>query len=929
MHILKLPWLGHKTENKDIECYAVSVNQDGTRLASGGLDGTIKIWDTATIDSFVKMATTDTKKSKQDPTLPDKSLRRPLCSMSRHNGVVTSVKFSPDGHYLASGSDDKICLIWERDETPRKQFGVEEPDLEHWTVRKRLVAHDNDIQDICWSPDGTLLVTVGLDRSIIIWNGITFERVKRYDVHQSMVKGIVFDPANKFFATASDDRTVRIFRYYKKLNEYNNYEFQMEHIVTDPFRKSPLTSYFRRMSWSPDGQHIAVPNATNGPVPSIAIINRGNWGTDVSLIGHEAPVEVCSFSPRLFQIDKKEDSFQTILATGGQDRTLAVWSTCNSRPLLVAQDIVDSSITDICWAPSGETLYFGCLDGSITVVEFEKGELGDVVSDDVIGAQLTRYGADRESMIFPESVEQLVLEEKTIPGPKKKDPTPIQIASPVVSTPVVAKVATPIAPSKSDDHVKLRKQTVTITKSGKKRVAPLLVSASSAPPTNIQQQWQPPSKQQKHKISKVSQSNYLLPRLGLQTSVYGTKQRTTTAHAPQQEVEDDNDIDDIGDNAAANGTSGTTTVSDAALKRQKNRYKRRMMERRYPHSFKFVSTLPEMLFNNHMLVNGEINRIYKSYSKDLTSDISSGTAVEIDEDLLFSVVFSHVVHMQPSNDVLSQEEKVVSTSVEVRNGKPWKLEDDEFEYNDKVDFDDPTRVIVYDNTDATNRKFNLFFPYRIQHVLPILVGDELKYFVVASCQGTIQILSSTGRFVCPSFEIGETIISMMYRNTYLVILTSRGLFYSWNLESMKFQLTRVSIAPILNMVEITGESGDLRKPTSFVLPGVKCIDVDPRNGTPLVVLEQGWDVFGYNLDLKSWIKIIDGWYFSANEEDIEIKGNEDEYHTVLSRLVNKCKLAYTNEVQLQRAYAYELNESSELIQVMKQRQLQTITLALE
>lgn len=34
----------------------MTINKDGTRLASGGLDGNVKIWDLTTINVFYKMA---------------------------------------------------------------------------------------------------------------------------------------------------------------------------------------------------------------------------------------------------------------------------------------------------------------------------------------------------------------------------------------------------------------------------------------------------------------------------------------------------------------------------------------------------------------------------------------------------------------------------------------------------------------------------------------------------------------------------------------------------------------------------------------------------------------------------------------------------------------------------------------------------------
>ena len=973
-----------------MECYSVTINAQGTRLASGGLDGNVKIWDTHTIQQFCKISKNSPSdlNQKQGPIgildeveedlLPPKSLRRPLCSVSRHNGVVTSVKFSPDGRFLASGSDDKICLIWEKDEEAAnrpKQFGEVEADLEHWTVRKRLVAHDNDIQDICWSPDGLLLVTVGLDRSIIIWNGLTFERIKRYDIHQSMVKGIVFDPANKFFATASDDRTVRIFRYYKKLNEFNNYDFQMEHTVFEPFKKSPLTSYFRRMSWSPDGQHIAVPNATNGPVSSVAIINRGNWATDVSLIGHEAPCEVCAFSPRLFRIGNTEPkrskdndgNFSTILATGGQDRSLAVWSTANSRPIVLAQDIVDNSITDMCWSPDGETLYFSCLDGSITCVAFEPNELGKVVSEEMIDAQLHKFGADRESAIFPESVEQLILEEKS----RQQDFTNIQLFTPKPESIPVKLV--PAIPEKKPEppaeqpsfkssskgnltpqQLTKLTQSVTITKNGKKRVAPLLVSSSSKPISTLSPTKSTPIKKV-HANSKISKSTYFLPRLGLQTSVHGMKQKSGALQplVNQLTEDQDNDNEDMGIDDTTVTNTNQTTLSEASLKRQKNKLKRSLIELRYPNSFKLISNLPETLFNNQAIINNEINSLLTSLSnsKDIQSEISNMSSMDVDEDLLFSVIIRGVKHTQPVNELVLEsgegQNPDVFTTLEIRNGESWKIDDDEFVYNYKIDFNDPTKVIVSNNNNNTLRKYTMYFPFKIQHALPIVIENKLMYYVLVSFNGTLQIIiADSGKYFCPSFEMGDNIICLKHRNGYLMVLTNSGLIYTWKLlpklRSIKGVLKGISLAPILNNIEIplsrhkttnvtqpaaTGTSAttpsiNLRKSQTFLLPSVKTIDINPENGTPFLIIDSCHDVYNFSLDLNCWVKVLDSWYYLGLDDFFPHIENK-----VVSKLVAKTISDFKEDVKRLKVNSYKFeNNLKELKDVMTERFQESLSL---
>ena len=444
--------------------------------------------------------------------------------MSYHSGTIHTVRFSPGGKFLASGADDKYVCVYTLDPNPPKHttFGSNEaPPVEHWPVFRRLIGHENDVQDLGWSYDGTILVSVGLDSKVAVWSGYTFEKLKTLPNHTSHVKGITFDPANKYFATASDDRTIKIFRFTSPTQNYSAHDavnnFTLDATIAQPFINSPLTTYFRRCSWSPDGMHIAAANAVNGPVSAISIIDRGTWGGDTTLIGHEGPVEVCAFAPRLYGAEPviRSDSeghmapHTTVIACGGADKSLSIWTTSSPRPLIVQQDISQKSISDLSWSPDGMTLFVTALDGTILTVMFEPGDLGYPRPVEENDRSLTKFGTSRKGQGFPETTDALLLEEMSKAGEMKDvegrmgalmgdvpssqpNGTGITTTNGITATESLTNgTSTAANPQGQSDQSQAKlerlKNRVEITKDGKKRIRPLLVSSAGGGESSLPQ----------------------------------------------------------------------------------------------------------------------------------------------------------------------------------------------------------------------------------------------------------------------------------------------------------------------------------------------------------------------------------------------------------------------------------------------------------
>jgi protein HIRA/HIR1 len=716
---------------------------------------------------------------------------------------------------------------------------------------------------------------VGLDSKIVVWSGHTFEKLKTLSVHQSHVKGITFDPANKYFATASDDRTIKIFRFTSPAPNSTAHDmvnnFVLEHTITDPFKSSPLTTYFRRCSWSPDGNHIAAANSVNGPVSSVAIINRGSWDSDINLIGHEGPVEVCAFAPRLFSgrplgpDNTDANGFSThplvaVIACAGQDKALTIWHTSTSRPLVIVGEIASKSISDLAWAPDGQNLFVTSLDGSVIAILFEIGDLGYVTSVQENDKALQKYGTGRKGMGVIEDVAGLLLEERSkageirgaegrmgaLMGDASNTAAPAQNgtkvngnadakASPAVtingSQPKVAEQAAPTPPAEETNAAKIEamKQRVTITKEGRKRVAPLLVSSSGTGQSSLPQSTLMAASSSNNNQSDAPQSILDLskpydglPAGGLASMLLGNKRKAVVLDADEEET--------AHRRPPSAGTNGFIPILNSGI------------EGTEPAAGTAATpgVIPTPEFLRPAVVDPvlSVSQVRLSVPKVRTHILRSLDRGPLPtKGTLSNGKAATEEPLKPTDDVIFEAINDAKTSAHAS---------------------EPTRI------SATKRGEMLWQDFLPRSV--ILVTGNKNFWSAACEDGSLYVWTPAGRRLLNAMILEAQPVILECRGWWLLCITAVGICHVWNIKTLSCPHPPVSLAPVLDIA--------IKSLTSHAVPGPGVTSAHLNSNGHIIVTLTNGDGYTYSPVMYTWQRLSEAWwavgsqYWNSNDSSI-------------------------------------------------------------
>ncbi|KZV78707.1 WD40 repeat-like protein [Exidia glandulosa HHB12029] len=201
------------------------------------------------------------------------------------------------------------------------------------------------VYSVAWFPDGIRVVVGCASGSMHVLNLDTGATLLRLDGHTDAVLQVAVSPSGKFFASCSDDRSIRL------------WDAETGHAIG-----APMIGHTRRVwsvAFSPDGRHIV----SGSEDETIRIWSTESCTTVLGpLHGHTASVSSVAYSPDGSRI-----------VSSSWDNTVRVWDARTGDPILTLRGHSDW-VRSAVYSPDGLRVVSGSDDHTVRIWDATTGQ---------------------------------------------------------------------------------------------------------------------------------------------------------------------------------------------------------------------------------------------------------------------------------------------------------------------------------------------------------------------------------------------------------------------------------------------------------------------------------------------------------------------------------------------------------------------------